>query len=135
MNCFGPVSDSFHNALKGLELPADCRSYLENALLSGNEAIITYALSVDKAYYDSGALCAAVQFNIQSSPSTELAALCELLRRRNHTSDQTRVNPFLENVAVSLAAIIRRIDIVTLLLQVDERSVSACFTQGVSIFG
>ncbi|KAI2620020.1 ankyrin [Hypoxylon sp. NC1633] len=95
------------------ERSPDGRTFLENAILSGNKAVTRYAFSLDPLAYDSGALCAAVNTTIQSSPGEIHETLQEILRRRKLASQESPYyDKILENTAISLAAYYNRSDII-----------------------
>ncbi|KAI8626815.1 ankyrin [Xylariaceae sp. FL1651] len=95
------------------ERSPDGRTFLENAILSRNVGLIRHGLSIDALFYDSGALCAAVLATIQLSVTGMDEILREMLRRREHTSqDSPFFDHVLEDTAVSIAAYYRRLDII-----------------------
>ncbi|KAI1386143.1 ankyrin [Hypoxylon trugodes] len=68
---------------------SDGRSFLENALLSGDIGVVNFALSLDISMYDSGTLCAAVLTAIESPLIGMDEILIEIFRRRGFISPQT----------------------------------------------
>lgn len=91
----------------------DGRNFLENAILSGDIAVIRLALSLNDYAYDSGALCAAVLATTQPGLAGMDEIIRELIRRRklaNHLS--FCFDNELESTAVSIAACYGREDIV-----------------------
>ncbi len=95
------------------------RTYLENAILSGEKDVIILALSLEPDYYDSGAMCAAISLALRSVLPSPECVLPELLRRRDKGlgGSNCHVDPVLENTALSLAAWRGRLDIIALLLR------------------
>lgn len=92
------------------------RSYLENAIMSGERDVISFALSLDPQSYDSGSMCAAVHLAMNSSLPDEDSVLSELLRRRDQ-QEYSSMNPVLENTAIVFALLCGRTSIVTQLLK------------------
>ncbi|OTA58342.1 ankyrin [Hypoxylon sp. EC38] len=91
----------------------DGRSFLENAILSGDIGVMKFALSLNSFAYDSGALCAAVLTAIQLPLIDMDGILIELFRRRGLPSQQnSRCNHILEGTALSIAAYHERMDII-----------------------
>lgn len=95
------------------------RSYLENAILSGRQDIITFAFSLDRTAYDSGSMCAAIYLAMHSSLPDEEAVLDQLLLRR-HEHAFPSMDPILENTAISLALWCQRPRLVTRLIEHDR---------------
>ncbi|OTA80342.1 hypothetical protein M434DRAFT_381178 [Hypoxylon sp. CO27-5] len=91
----------------------DGRSFLENAILSGDIGVMKFALSLDSFAYDSGTLCAAVLTSIRSPLIDMDGILIELFRRRGLPSQQnSRCNHIPEGTALSIAAYHERMDII-----------------------
>ncbi|KAI9147240.1 Ankyrin repeat domain-containing protein [Paramyrothecium foliicola] len=113
---------SVHEAIKSQTITCsscvppspDGRSYLENALLSSNEDVINFALSLDTKAYDSGSLCAAVLSAAKGTLPNKTTIFQELLRRRRCCLD--RSDPVLENTALSLATFPTTEDIFAILM-------------------
>ncbi|KAI1660767.1 ankyrin [Daldinia decipiens] len=97
----------------------DGRSFLENAILSGDLEVMRFALSLDAAAYDSGALCAAVITIVRSSLIGMNEILDEVLSRREVAKNGQSFDPILENTAISIAAYYKRIDIAIRIRGVD----------------
>lgn len=83
----------------------DCRSYLENAILSSNKDVINFAFSLNTTYYDSGSLCAAVLLSSRGALPNASFIVKELLRRRRGAMGERGYNPILENTALSIATV------------------------------
>ncbi|KAI1475597.1 ankyrin [Daldinia eschscholtzii] len=89
----------------------DGRTFLENAILSGDISVMRYALSLDITFYYSGALCAALTSTVRSPLIGIDEILKELLSRRGSAKDSPYYDQILENTAVSMAAYYGRIDV------------------------
>jgi ankyrin repeat protein len=80
----------------------DGKIYLENAILSANEKVIEYALSLDDKVYKSEALLSVVLLSAQNILSNGSMIIQELLRRRDNILGWSGYNPILENTALSI---------------------------------
>ncbi|KAI0379779.1 ankyrin [Hypomontagnella monticulosa] len=96
------------------ERSLDGRTFLENAILSGNRMVMRFALSNGSFAYDSGALCAAVLITSRSYTADMDDIVGEILWRRDSAiKDGYPIDNILENTAVSIAAFYNRGDILT----------------------
>lgn len=98
----------------------DGRSYLEMAFLGGDRYLIQFALGLDSNYYDSGALCAAVV------AESDAETIRNLVKRKSGSLKDNDEDNLLFNTALSLAASMRRRDLVQELLPVSVTLDSNC---------
>jgi len=98
------VPDKFIEEPTNLPRDRGGRSYLENAILSGCLDVMRFALSRDATAYDSGALCAAVEWAVGGRVSSDTAMwlLQELHYRRSRAAGGRDLR--LETVAISTAS-------------------------------
>jgi ankyrin repeat protein len=95
----------------------DCRSYLENAILSSNKDVIDFAFSLNTTYYDSGSLCAAVLLSSRGVLQNAGIIVEELLRRRHRAVGESGYNPPLENTALSMATVTQSFPLFSMLIR------------------
>lgn len=117
------------------ERDPDGRTFLENAMLSGNIAVIKLALSLDLLAYDSGVLCAAVLIASQSNTGEMDEIMGQILQRRERISHEGRCFDYiLENTAVSIAAYNKRPDIIRRLRRHNEWGADLAVLPSLSIW-